>query len=296
MAAPRNLLFLLFNVVMLAMFYHPLSELTGLVFKSELYSHIILIPIVSGYFIYLKRRIIFSDLEYSFKSGMTVIAIGMIIYFIGVEQGIQLNQNDYLALMIFSAIILLVGGVVFFYGIKSFRAAVFPLLFLFFLTPIPTKAVEKIVLLLQMGSAEATYGFFKLAGVPVLREGFTFSLPGVSIEVAKQCSGIRSSIALLITSIIAGQLFLRTGWKKAVLVLSVFPIAILKNGLRIATLSLLGTYVDSRILSSELHKSGGIPFFFVGLLLLTPVLFWLKKTEKKGEGSGMKGKGERIRE
>jgi exosortase len=279
---PRNLLFLLFSLVMLAMFYHPLKELMGLLFKSELYSHIILIPIVSGYFIYLKRRIIFSDLEYSYRSGITVITIGMILYFIGTEQAIKLNQNDSLALMIFSAITLLIGGVLVFYGIKSFRFAVFPLLFLFFLTPIPTIMVEKLILLLQMGSTEATYGFFKLTGVPVLREGFTFHLPGMSIEVAKQCSGIRSSIALFITSIIAGQLFLQTGWKKVVLALSIFPITIFKNGLRIVTLSLLGTYVDPRILGSELHKSGGIPFFFVALMLLAPVLFLLRKTEKKG--------------
>jgi exosortase len=135
-----------------------------------------------------------------------------------------------------------------------------------------------------MGSTEATYGFFKLTGVPVLREGFTFNLPGMSIEVAKQCSGIWSSIALFITSIVAGQLFLRTGWKRVILVLSIFPITIFKNGLRIVTLSLLGTYVDPGILGSELHKSGGIPFFFVALMLLAPILFWLRKTEKKGVG------------
>ena len=39
----------------------------------------------------------------------------------------------------------LIGGVVLFYGLKSFRFAVFPLLFLFFLTPIPTAAVEKLI-------------------------------------------------------------------------------------------------------------------------------------------------------
>jgi len=284
---PRNLLFLLFSLVIFAMFFHPLKELMGLLFKSELYSHIILIPIVSIYFLFLKRRIIFSDLEYSFRSGITVITIGMILYFIGTEQVIKLNQNDHLSLMIFSAITLLIGGVLVFYGIKSFRFAVFPLLFLFFLTPIPTTAVEKLILLLQIGSTEATYVIFKLTGAPILREGFIFHLPGMSIEVAKQCSGIRSSIALFITSIIAGQLFLQTGWKKVILVLSIFPITIFKNGLRIVTLSLLGTYVDPRILGSELHKSGGIPFFFVALMLLAPVLFWLRKTEKKGvEGRG----------
>ena len=286
MAVPRNLLFLLFSVVMLAMFYQPINELTGLVFKSELYSHIILIPIVSGYFIYLKRRAIFSGSEYSFKFGVTVTAIGMTLYFIGIDQGMSLNQNDYLALMIFSAVILLIGGVLLFYGTQSFRSAAFPLLFLFFLTPIPTKAVETIVFLLQKGSTEAAYVIFKLTGVPVLREGFTFKLPGMSIEVAKQCSGIRSGLALIITSVIAGELFLQRGWKKLILVLSAIPVTIMKNGLRIVTLSLLGAYVNPGILGSGLHKSGGIPFFFIALMLLAPVLWVLRKSEARIKEKG----------
>ncbi|MBU1208025.1 MAG: archaeosortase/exosortase family protein [Proteobacteria bacterium] len=64
--------------------------------------------------------------------------------------------------------------------------------------------------------------------------------------------------------------------------LSIFPITVVKNGLRIVTLTLLGNYVDVRILGSELHKSGGIPFFIVALVLLAPVLWALRKSEKKG--------------
>jgi exosortase/archaeosortase family protein len=65
------------------------------------------------------------------------------------------------------------------------------------------------------------------------------------------------------------------------LIIAIFPITILKNGLRIVTLTLLGNYVDVRILGSELHKSGGIPFFMVALVLLAPVLWVLRKSEKK---------------
>ncbi len=287
MAAIRNLLFLLFCAVMLAVFYQPLKELMGLGLKSELYSHIIIIPLVSGYFLYVKRGVIFSDLEYSTKSGVAVIGIGVLLYGIAVNQRPLVDQNDYLALTIFSSVILLIGGVLFFYGIRFFRAALFPLLFLFLMTPLPAKAAERIVFFLQMGSAEAAYGFFKLAGVPVAREGFIFDLPGLSIEVAKQCSGIRSAIALFITSIVAGQIFLRTGWKKVFLVLLAFPISICKNGLRIAVLSLLGVYVDPRILGSELHKSGGIPFFIVALMLLAPILLWLRRRERKELKAGI---------
>ncbi len=135
--------------------------------------------------------------------------------------------------------------------------------------------------LLQVGSTEFTNILLTLTGVPFFRKGFVFDLAGMSVEVAKQCSGIRSSLALLITALLAGHLFLNTGWKKAILALSIFPIAMFKNGIRIVTLTLLGTYVDPRILQSSLHREGGIPFFIVALLLLAPVLYFLRKTEKR---------------
>jgi exosortase len=234
---------------------------------------------------YLKRKELFSDAKYSYVYGLIIILFGMMIYFIGSNQRISLTPSDHLSLMIFSAVTFWIGGFVFFYGPRSFRAATFSLLFLFFLTPIPSIAVEKMIRLLQAGSAEAAYGLFKLTGVPILRNGFSFHLSGMSVEVAEQCSGIRSGLALVITSIVAGQLFLQTGWKKLILVFSAVPVTIMKNGLRIVTLSLLGTYVDPAILSSDLHRRGGIPFFILALVFMTPILWGLRKSEKKGVGS-----------
>ena len=195
------------------------------------------------------------------------------------KKSLGLSQSSHLSLKMLSVLIFWIGGFVLFYGIKAFKIASFPLLFLIFMVPIPGRALETVVYLLTCGSAEATHGFFKLTGVPVLREGFSFQLPGLNIQVAEQCSGINSSIALFVSSIVAAQLFLRTGWKKLVLVLSIFPIAILKNGMRIVTLSLLGIYVDPRILAGKLHTSGGIPFFIVALAMLAPILWGLRKTD-----------------
>lgn len=248
---------------------------------NELYSHMVLIPFVSGYFLYMRRKTILSDTNYSYIFSMTLITIGAVLYLIGKSQGIKLTQNDYLSLMTFSAITFWIGGFVFFFGMQAARMAAFPLLFLLFLVPIPGVVLEKVILLLQLGSTEAAHVIFKLTGVPFVREGPVFHLPRISVEVAEQCSGIRSSIALFITSIIAGQLFLKTGWKKVVLSLSIFPIAIFKNGLRIVTLSLLGAYVDERILSTIVHKRGGIPFFIIALALLVPILWLLRKSEKE---------------
>jgi hypothetical protein len=52
--------------------------------------------------------------------------------------------------------------------------------------------------------------------------------------------------------------------------------------------------VDPRILSSELHKSGGIPFFVIALILLAPILWWLRKSETVGEDSKLKKQGQKV--
>ena len=64
-------------------------------------------------------------------------------------------------------------------------------------------------------------------------------------------------------------------------------IAMFKNGIRIVSLTLLGAYVDPRILQSDLHREGGIPFFIVALLLLVTVLYFLRKSEGKGAKTGL---------
>ncbi len=279
----RNIFFISFTILALLIYHAPVMEILRLAFHQRLYSYMMLIPFVSGYFIFLKRKQIYSETGYSFKAGIILLMIGLLLFGVGAKSW-GVDEGSALSVETLSALIFWISGFILFYGMKSFKIASFPLLFLVFMVPIPGRALETIVFLLTSGSAEAAHGFFKLTGVPVLREGFSFHLPGLSVQVAPQCSGINSSIALFVSSIVAAQLFLRTGWKKAILALSVFPIAIVKNGMRIATLTLLGAYVDRRILAGELHESGGIPFFIVALLMLAPILWLLRRSEKEEEG------------
>jgi exosortase len=284
----RNLSFLGSLILVLAIFYSPLKQLAALSFHSELYSHFLLIPVVSLFFLWVNRNTIFSEIFYSFKTGVPLILAGLLIFGIGKGDYFKLNQNDYLSLMMFALLVCLLGMFIVFFGSRSFRRALFPLLFLVFIIPIPTAILDPLIRFLQVGSAHFTYGIFKLIGIPVFRDGMVFELPGIAIEVAKECSGIRSSLALVITSVIAGYLFLQTGWKRVVLVLSIFPVMIIKNAVRITTLSLLAVYVDkSWLTDSFLHHSGGIFFFLLALLLLAPVLLFLKKTEKDHEKEEM---------
>jgi exosortase len=278
----RNILFFLLSIGAVWIVYTPLRDLLANAERSEYYSHILLIPLVSGFFFYTGRKEIFSNIKYSYNIGIPLLIIGVLLYTLGWHQGHQLNQNDFTSLMTFSVITFWIGAFILFYGTQAFRMAIFPLLFLVFMIPIPSVLMEKIISVLLAGSTASTHMLFKLTGIPFLKEGSVFHLPGMSIEIAKECSGIRSSLGLFITSILAGNIFLKTGWKKVVLALFVFPITVLKNGIRIVILSSLGTYVDEKFITqSFLHKSGGFLFYIPALVLLGFVLWWLRKSEQR---------------
>ena len=276
----KQLFFLFFSIMTILIFFAPLRMLFIQAFNDEVYDYIVLVPLVSLYFLYIQRKELFATTAYSIPAGITIMLFGVVFYLIGMQHVSGSNQIGSLSLVTLSIVIFWIGGFVLFHGIHVMRKALFPLLFLFFIVPLPAFLLEKIISFLQEGSAEVAYVLFQLSGVPVFREGFIFHLPKISIEVAKQCSGIHSGIALLITSVIAAKLFLATGWRKGVLILTVVPITIFKNGLRIVTLSLLGNNIDERILSSPLHRKGGIPFFILALIVLFTVLWLLRRSEQ----------------
>ena len=277
----RNVLFFLFMGLSILLFFAPLKLLVESSFGNELYSHIILIPLVTVYLIFTRRREIFPESSFSIIPGSVLIVAGVVFYLVGRGKDADLDLNDFLSLMAFAAVICWIGGFILFYGLETTRLAFFSLLCLLFMIPVPDSLMERIIVLLQVCSAEVSYWFFKLIGVPIFREGFIFHLPGLSVEVAQQCGGIRSSLVLFIVSLLAGHLFL-TSWKRKVLLsLSVLPITIVKNSIRIVTLSLIGAYVDPRILSSTLHRRGGIPFFIVALTIFGAVLWLLRRSERR---------------
>jgi exosortase len=276
----RNIVFLLFAALALIMAYTPIKALYSSN-KSEYYSHIALIPLVSIYLVYINREEIFAKVNYLFVVGIPVLLLGIALFLGGFLWGAPLDQNNYASLIAFSIFIFINGAFILLYGMQAYRSALFPLLFLIFTVPIPTALMDNIIHFLQVGSTEFVNLLLLASGVPFVRDGFVFQLSNISVEVAKECSGIRSGMAIFIVAILAGYMFLKSYWKIIFLIVCAVLIAMLKNGIRILTLSLLGNYVDPRILESSLHREGGIPFFIVALLLLAPILFFLRRSEKK---------------
>lgn len=86
-------------------------------------------------------------------------------------------------------------------------------------------------------------------------------------------------MVLLITMFIVGEHVLHSFWSKLLLIVSVVPIVIFKNGMRIGTVSLLTVYVNRGFLHGWLHQFGGIVFYLMGLAILLVVTKLLKTAE-----------------
>jgi exosortase len=134
--------------------------------------------------------------------------------------------------------------------------------------------------LLQRASTTMAVWLFALSGVPVQREGFVLhTVNNVSVFVSQDCGGIRSTLAMLILSVVATYLYLRTPWRQAAFIVVALALTVFKNALRIVTLALLGAYVDNGFLYGRLHSESAVIFFLLSMVLLIPYLWLLHRGE-----------------
>jgi exosortase len=285
--ARRHAGFVAFILISSLAFYKTFSTLVRYSLNDDSSSHIILIPLVVFFLLYIERQAVFSITRTSAVSGLCLALGGLVLFWLAHRGPSPQEGNWPLSLQTLSIVLVWLGGFLLCYGLAAFRAASFPLMFLLLMVPLPHVVLDRVIHALQEGSTDIAYFLFQAVGTPVIRHGFQLTVPGVTIEVAQECSSIRSSIALFITCLLAGHLYLRTGWKILVLVLLSFPLALLKNGIRIATLTLLSIYVDPSFLKGKLHHEGGFVFFFLSLLLLWPVFWALEKSDNAERPAGL---------
>jgi exosortase len=275
----RNGLSLLLLLAAVAWFWQPLVTLFSLTQQQEHYSHVVLIPCLSFYVLFLDRKAILASREWSPWLGSLVIGMGALGYW---RADPATFAADQLSMMILALVVMCWGIFVSGFGITLCRKVSFGLLVLLFMVPLPSFLLDAIIGFLQRSSAEATEVLFSVLGVPIFRQGFLFSLPNLTIHVAEECSGIRSFLSLFITSLVAGHFFLRSTWAKIGLVAVVVPLAIVKNAFRIVGLSLLANYVDPTfITNSVLHRNGGIPLFLLSLVVLFSLVWLLRRSERR---------------
>jgi exosortase C (VPDSG-CTERM-specific) len=278
----RFLAFLLFIAGLIAAFARPLASLAIHAAGSELHSHILLIPFVAAYLIYIRRKQLPKKYDSSTGWATVPVLVGLAALIAAWATGFfgrPLSHNDYLALMTLSFICLVAAGGFLVLGRQWMAAAAFPFAFLIFMVPMPDGMADALETASKLASAEAANVFFNMSDIPVFRNKTIFQLPNITIQVAQECSGIRSSWVLVITSLLASNLFLKSTWRRVVLVCFVLPLGIVRNGFRVWVIGALCVYIGPQMIHSMIHHRGGPLFFTLSLIPLFFLLWWLRRGE-----------------
>ena len=272
-------LFAALVILAVGLFHRPLYFVLGRAVLVDQYAPALIAPPLSALMFFTRRRQIFSSTAFS--------PLWLMVYGLG-GAGFVLWSRSYalapadriLSLAGLLFVTCLLSAFLASFGTKSFVRAGFPLLFLLLTIPLPDSWVNRSMSFLQYASADAVALLFSAVGVPVEREGVIFHLSTLSIEVARECSGIRSTLILMMIALVLGHLFLKSWWAQMALAASFVVISIAKNGLRIFVLTMLGTHVNVSFLTGRLHRNGGVIFFLVGVLCLWGVMLLLERVER----------------
>lgn len=279
----RVLGYAVFVAVLSLVFLFPLIGLVRHALKEELHSHILLIPLVSLYLagiqagsLPLKRR--------SSPLGAVLFAIAAgAVYFGPRLAGIggDWSHNDQLAQSSACYVLLLGAGGFAILGMPWMRLLAFSFAFLIFMIPLPDVLIEGLEALLMRLSADLAGALFHLTGTPVYRDGQVIELPGMILEVARECSGIRSTLVLFIISLLASYLFLKSSVHRGLLVAMVIPLGILRNAFRVLVIGLLCVQFGPEMIHSWIHHRGGPLFFAASLVPLLLVAAFCRRRELK---------------
>ena len=263
-------------------FIKPLVALMQYSAGVDMHSHIVLIPVVSVYLLALRYRSLATQYSSSpvwalVPLALGVLALGVVWKLIPLAAPLSLNDQLACYAMAYVALLMVAGFV--FLGRGWMASAAFPVLFLLFMVPLPDGLVHWMETGSQLASAQAADWMFSLTGLPNVRSGNFFRLPTITIEVAEECSGIRSSWILFITSLVAAEMFLRSSWRRLILVALIIPLGVLRNGFRILVISWLCVEVGPHMIHSFIHHRGGPIFFALSLGPLFLLLWLLRRGE-----------------
>ena len=283
MASSPPLAFSILLAISLVLWWAPLTFTLALASRDDRYTHILLILPISAALIFIERKSIWQSRE-TLPRPSAILASGFLIAAILVN--ILLRETTILSpdIRLAANMLALVGwwiaAFLLCFGARAWWRALFPLGFLLWMVPFPEFALNFIVSELQKGSASAAHLLFAAVGIPVTQTGLAVHIPGLTLLVAPECSSIRSSLMLVVATMVLAHLLLHSTWRKVLLVAVAIPLSVAKNGLRIFTLGALATRVDRSFLHGWLHHDGGVVFLAIALAATFLLLWILRHGEK----------------
>jgi len=244
----------------------------------EDWGHAYIIPLISGYMLWLKRDELRAAPRQVFWPGLAVVMCGIASYFfflIGVSN--HLGQGLALILTIAGLVILLLGP-------EIFRLSFVAMAYLVFAITLPEQVMNLITFQLKLvASAGAGVALTLLApiwGYSITVEGNTIVLLYKSVKiplnVADACSGMRMVVAFFALGAAVAVFACKQWWQRVALLAMAAPVALFMNVVRVAVLGIASLYTPA-LATGDAHMLIGTLLLVPGLALFLTVVWILNK-------------------
>jgi exosortase len=203
------------------------------------------------------------------KLALAAMVGGLVLHLLGYF--VQQTRISIVALLLFAW-----GGLVLAGGRRWGRAAAFPLVFLLF--AVPVDFLDSAGFWLRQGVLDASSALAHAAGIAVVRSGNLLFAPDgrFQYDVAVACSGVRSLMALLALSLLAGYLHFRAWGLRGAMLLLALPFAYVGNVVRISAVIFAAQWLGPRA-GVWMHEWGGFLVFAVVLGLMLATIATIKR-------------------
>lgn len=143
----RWLLFVMWLACSILLSWTAFATLLRYSFGNDDASHILLIPFISGWLMFIDRRRIFTSPSSDVVTCLALLLPGIAV----VVWSIRTQSPSSCA---FGLVLVWIAGFALAFGREALKAARFPLMFLFLFIPLPEALLNRVVYFLQKGSTE----------------------------------------------------------------------------------------------------------------------------------------------
>jgi exosortase D (VPLPA-CTERM-specific) len=229
--------------------------------QREEYSHGFLIPLISGFLLWQRRRR-FEGLRFTGSwAGVAVVVLGLLLFYLGSIASITTVDAYALVIVIAGCLLAVMGW-------EAFKLALAPLALLLLMNPVPTFFYNNLSSQLQLISSQIGVAVIRLFGISVYLEGNVIDLGDYQLQVVEACSGLRYLFPLLTLGVIVACFFKGRAWMRWLIVLSTIPITVLMNSFRIGVIGVLVDRFGIAQAEGFLHDFEGWVIFMACFALL----------------------------
>ena len=239
---------------------------------DSFYSHGWLIPLASGWLMWQRRAQWQSCPQTPSFRGLLLLVPSLLVHLIANSLNLHFVSGF--------AMLGVVWGLVWTcWGWQRLWRWRFPMLFLFFMVPLPGVLLISISFKMKMWAATLATHVLHWMQIPAVQAGSTIDVPGISVIVDDTCSGLRSLISLIALSTLWTSLMPPSSqrWQKLAVVAASIPIALAANMVRIVVLVLLAAIYGPKAAEGFLHYGSGIVVFAVALIALAWLSRWIEQ-------------------